>query len=324
MQTMISTMRILTVIALLSGIGLQGPPASAQSTPVAQAGTPSPSVLEQRSFATPDEAALALKAALLKHDTAGLLDILGHDHADLLMGGDAAMRKIEQQHAAAMVRENLSISSISDSQVVLLLGKDNWPLPIPVVRKSDRWVFDTAAGAGEVVARRIGQDELGAISALKAFVAAQREYAAQLRAAGKPAQYARYIQSTPGHTDGLWWDAKTSGSATPSPLAKFAGSQREFLRDRKAGDPFRGYYFRILTGQGDHAQGGAMSYIENGRLAKGFAMIAWPAAYRESGVMTFLVSTDGRVLQKDLGEDTPSIVQGTRLYDPDNGWAPAE
>jgi hypothetical protein len=278
----------------------------------------------QRQFATPDEAADALKIALLKDDVGALLDIFGQDSRGLILSADPAVSRVERQRAARLVQERLSVVRDGPDRALLVVGSKAWLLPIPLVQQGGSWVFDTAAGEQEILARRIGQDELGAIAALKAFVAAEKSYAARLRKVGKPVEYARFIQSTPGDTDGLWWNAATATKAGPSPLSKFVDSERKFLTDRRPGDPFRGYYFRILIGQGEHAPHGAMSYFENGRMTRGFAMIGWPADYRSTGVMTFVVGPDGHVLQKDLGEETASVVQALHVYDPDDSWTPAE
>jgi hypothetical protein len=186
-------------------------------------------------------------------------------------------------------------------------------------------MFDTAAAEEEILARCIGQDELSAIATLHAVVAAEQSYATAREHAGEPRQYAQYVQSTPGETDGLWWDAATAAKVGLSPLASFADDNHEFLEGRQPGDPFRGYYFRVLTAQGPHAPGGERGYLQaDGKMTGGFAMVAWPAAWRESGVMTFLVGPDGKVLQQDFGPGTQTVVDGIRAYDPGPGWVPAD
>ncbi len=314
-----TTPRMLLVAASL-GMLVSAAEAEDRQAPQAAQGP----TTEQRSFSTPNEAADAFKNALLKDDVDALLGIFGQDHRDLIIGADAAVSRVQRQRAVTLVRQSLSVEREGADRALLVLGKQAWPLPVPLVQRDGKWVFDTAAGEGEILARRIGQDELGAIAALKALVAAEQDYAARRRKAGDPLSYAPFVQSTPGTADGLWWDAATAAKAGPSPLTKFANSQSEFLTGRQPGDPFRGYYFRILTGQGEHAPHGAMSYVEDGRMTKGFAMIAWPADYRATGVMTFIVGRDGRVLQKDLGEETASVVQTLQVYDPDDGWTPAK
>jgi hypothetical protein len=261
---------------------------------------------------------------LERDDVEGLIGIFGRDHAEIVLGVDPASGRVTRQRAAAAMREGTTLRADADGRLTLVLGKNGWPMPIPLVPEAGGWVFDAAAGAEEILARRIGEDELAAIDALEAFVKAERRYADWRRAKGQRREYARYVQSTPGDTDGLWWDKETAARMGASPLAAFAQENAAFLEGRRPGDPFRGYYFRILTGQGPHASGGAMSYLAEGRMAKGFAMIAWPADYGASGIKTFIVGRDGRVLEKDLGEETEALVKGLLVYDPDETWSPAE
>lgn len=275
-------------------------------------------------FATPEAAASALKAALAKDDVDALLDIFGREHADIVLGADPVSGRVTRQRAATATREKLVLRHDTADRITLVIGRNGWPMPIPLVREGDRWMFDTAAGEEEILARRIGEGELAAIDALKTFAKAERKYAAWRRAEGQSVEYAQYVQSTPAEADGLWWDEQTTAAVGPSPLADFAARNREFLDGRRPGDPFKGYYFRVLKGQGAHAPGGAMSYLADGRMTKGFAMIAWPADYESSGIMTFIIGPDGRPLEKDLGEQTESLVKTLLLYDPDEGWTLAE
>jgi hypothetical protein len=274
----------------------------------------------RRHFDTAEAAAAALVSALDRDDVDALLDIFGRDNADLVLGSDPASGRVARQRARALAKDRLVLDREGDDRAVLTFGQQIWPMPIPLVRDQDGWGFDTAAGIEEIQARRIGENELSAIDTLRAFVQAQHNYAVMRRDEGKPVEYARYVQSTPGTTDGLWWPEVTAAAAGSSPLANYAARNQEFLEGRRPGDPFKGYYYRLLRGQGRNAPGGAMSYMEDDRLAKGFAIIAWPADYRVSGVMSFLVDRAGRVLQKDLGEETASLVQTIRVYDPDAGW----
>jgi hypothetical protein len=280
----------------------------------------SPIRAEPQSFATPEQAVAALKTALAKDDRDALIRIFGSEFADDIIGPDPVSTRVQRRRAAAAARDGIKIERHGTDEATLHFGKNAWPFPVPLVRDPGKgsWSFDTAEGLDEILARRIGQNELAAIAALKEFVRAEKAYAAKYKV------YASYVQSRPGMTDGLWWDEATAKIAGPSPLAKYARAQREFLDGRRPGDPFRGYYFRIVTGQGANAPGGAMSYLENGRMTKGFAMVAWPADYRNSGVMTFQVDRSGKILQIDLGEETESLAQALRVFDPGDGWAPAE
>ena len=282
-----------------------------------------PAAAEPATYATPEAAVAAFKAALAKDDVDALIAIFGREHDDLVRGVDPASGRVTRRRAAAAAREKTVLRRDGEGRITLVLGKNGWPMPVPLVRDGDRWMFDAAAGEEEILARRIGEDELAAIDALETFVAAERRYASRRRGRGEPVEYAQYVQSTRGETDGLWWEEATAARAGASPLARFAARNGEFLEGRRPGDPFRGYYFRVLSAQGAHAPGGAMSYLVDGRMTKGFAMVAWPAEYGVTGIKSFLVGPDGRVLERDLGEATGSLVGATPLYDPDEGWTPA-
>ncbi len=279
---------------------------------------------KQESFTSPTAAANAFKAAVAKDDTNAMFDVLGHNHTDLIVGEDPAATRAERRHVAALARQRMDLIKVTDDKFVVTFGRSRWPLPIPIVREEGRWRFDTDAGEQEVLARRIGRYELAAIATLEVFVRAQTEFAARRRSKGEPVQYASFVMSTPGQTDGLWWDAATATKAGPSPLTQFVKAQQEFLADRAPGDPFQGYFFRILTGQGPAAPGGAKSYIENGAMTKGFAMIAWPADYGTTGIMTFIVGPEGKIFQKDLGKQTETLVDTIAVFDPGANWHPLE
>lgn len=279
-----------------------------------------PATAAQAQFSSPEAAVQAVTTALAKDDTDALVEIFGRDHAVVVLGPDAASGRVIRDRAADMLRQNIKFRREGPNKIVLV-AENGWPMPIPLTRHDNKWTFDTAAGEQEILARRIGEDELAAISTLRAFVSAEHRYAEAHRTPGQPALYAAYVQSTPGETDGLWWDAATASKAGPSPLAHFADENAAFLQDRTPGDPFRGYFFRILTAQGPHAHGGARSYLRSdGSMAGGFAMIAWPASWREGGVMTFLVGPDGKVLQQDFGPDTQTAVNAINAYDPNPEW----
>ncbi len=298
-------------------------PLAAMAQNARQQSTAAQAASDQETFATPEAAVQAVTTALANDDTAKLLDIFGHEYEAVVLGPDPASGRVMRQRAADALRQKISLHHDRPDKLVLVAA-NGWPMPIPLVRHGERWVFDTAAGEQEILARRIGEDELDAIATLHAFVEAEYSYAKGHTQAGEP-EYAQYVQSTPGQTDGLWWDTATAAKAGPSPLTSFASANQAFLEGREPGDPFRGYFFRVLTAQGPHAPGGAKEYLEpDGRMTGGFAMIAWPAAWREGGVMTFLVGPDGKVLQQDLGPETQSVIDGIRAYDPGPGWFPAE
>ncbi|MGF7213138.1 hypothetical protein GGE65_007774 [Skermanella aerolata] len=299
-------------------LGFQSPVAArAQVTDAAAVQT------EQRRFATPEDAAAAVKAELDADDSAALLDIFGHEYGEVVLGTDPVSARVARRRAGMLARERLTPRRVDSRHVILEFGTQAWPLPIPLVREGGSWIFDTEAGAAEIQARRIGQNELAAMDTLRAIVQAQYGYALRHGDDGSR-HFARYIQSTPGEFDGLWWPDGNGGTAGPSPLAGFAAENREFIDARQPGDPFKGYFFRILTGQGRHAPGGARSYLEDGRLERGFAVIAWPADYSATGVMTFLVDRTGRILQQDLGPDTAALANTIRIYDPERSWQVVE
>ncbi|MDQ2103233.1 DUF2950 family protein [Azospirillum isscasi] len=284
---------------------------------------------DRRSFTTPEAAAEALRTALAADDTAALLAIFGPESADIIEGPDPASARIIRRQAAKAAAESLTLhrhaaqgneAPGSADSAELVLGHNHWPFPIPLRDTGQGWIFDTEAGADEIYARRIGADELDAIAALHAMVRAQQDYAARHR---KPV-YARYIQSTAGRSDGLWWDAETAKTAGPSPLSAFVEKQKAFLEGRQPGDPYRGYSFRMLTAQGPGAPGGEKSFSTEDHLEGGFAILAWPADYGQSGIMTFQAGPDGRIWQKDLGEDTDALVQTIWAFDPSDGWEPVK
>jgi hypothetical protein len=211
-----------------------------------------------------------------------------------------------------------------DDKVALIFGREDWPFPIPLVRDQAGWSFDTAAGEQEILARRIGRNELGAIDVCRAYVQAQRNYASADHDGTGVMKYAQHIASTPGKRDGLYWPAVEGEPLSPfGPLVASAVAQGYSKKADKP-TPYHGYLFRVLTAQGPHAPGGAYSYIVNGNMIAGFALVAYPVDYGNSGVMTFIVNQQGVVYQKDLGDDTGAIAAKMTLYDPDQSWEKVE
>lgn len=279
----------------------------------------------QRAFPTPQGAVDALIAAAKASDPkAAAGPILGADADKILSSGDKVADDNARKRFVSKYDEMHRLGYDSDGRVILYVGAENWPLPIALVKKDNGWVFDTAAGEKELVYRRIGTNELDTIDVLDNLVEAQSEYAAQARERTGVAQYAQKILSDQGQRNGLYWPAAAGAAESPiGPL--IAAAVSEGYR-RGQGDqpvPFHGYIYRVLTAQGKDASGGARSYIRNGRMTRGFAFLAYPATYRSSGVMTFVVGRDGVVLQKDLGPDTASVAQQMTLYDPDKSWQEA-
>jgi len=275
---------------------------------------------DQRTFATPEAAVDALAAALKANDDAALLSIFGDKHRDLVGTGDRAHDTAVRTEAAAQLATFRALDERGTDRRVLLMGAQAWPLPIPLVRQGGAWRFATEEGVGEILNRRIGSNERNAIHVLRAYLDAQREYATRDRNGDGVLQYASKLASAPGKYDGLYWPADAAKGEEPSPFGPLIATSAAHLKGHKTGDPYRGYHFRILTRQGKSAPGGAYSYVINGRMIAGFAMLAYPDAYDESGVMSFIVSHNGKIYEKDLGKNTAAIGAKMSSFDPGAGW----
>lgn len=275
----------------------------------------SPAALAQQSFSTPEDAAAALAAAV-KSGPRNILKVLGGAADDIVSSGDEVADDDIRRRFLSMYDARHAVKVEGNKKATLVLGPDDFPFPIPLVNTKTGWEFDTAAGRTEVLYRRIGRNELDAIQTCLAFVDAQNEYADKDRGDGAGV-YAQRIASTAGKKDGLFW----RDDADPSPLGALAAqASAEGYKAGEQPSPYHGYYFRILKGQGSDAPGGALNYVVKGKMIGGFALIAWPAEYGNSGVMTFLVNHAGTVYQKDLGKRTEFIAQRTTLFDPDQTW----
>ncbi len=276
---------------------------------------------EGRGFASPNAAAKALISAAKSDDVTDLIAILGPASKEILTTSDPVadqqMRRKFVERAAAKIK--LVPNPNEANSQTLLIGKDEWPLPIPIVKVNGEWHFDVEQGKQEILARRIGSNELDAIEVCRGYVEAQNDYAEKDRTESGVRHYAQKIVSSPGKQDGLYWTS--AGGEDESPIGAIVA--RAFAEGyTKKQDPYHGYYFRILTAQGPHAPGGAMSYLHNGLMTSGFALIAWPSDYRSTGVMTFLVDKTGIIYQKDLGPRTSEIAGAYTAYDPDGTWPP--
>jgi Protein of unknown function (DUF2950) len=285
---------------------------------------PSPGQVVQRTFATPDEAGSAFLEAAKSGDEAAVLAIFGPDGKTALFSGDAVKDKNNLQDFVSAYNVMHRWREIKVGGQILYIGAENYPFPIPLAKDATgKWLFDTAAGKDEILARRIGGDELTAIAACSALVDAQNQYFSQPRGGDTVKQYAQKFISDEGKQNGLYWPV--AAGQPPSPLEDV----RDFAKAAgytNAGDKaqaFGGYYFKILTKQGANVKGGAKDFMANGKLTGGFAVLAFPAEYRNSGIMTFIVGKDGVVYQKDLGEKTVETAQGITEYDPSDGWKPA-
>jgi hypothetical protein len=277
----------------------------------------------QRTFASPQEAMTALVDALRAGDRDSLLAILGPEGQDIISSGDAVSDKADRDRFLAAYDNKVDLVPRGNDRVEVILGHDNWPFPIPLVKGEEGWFFDTQAGKEEILNRRIGRNELNTIQVCQAYVEAQRQYASADREQDGIIQYAQKIVSDPGKRNGLYWPV-TEGEV-PSPLGPLAAqAAAEGYRRGEKPVPFHGYYYRILKGQGAKAAGGAYNYVINGHMVAGFALVAWPAEYGTSGVMTFVVNQNGIVYQKDLGPKTAQIAEEMTRYNPDQTWSRAQ
>ena len=278
------------------------------------------SAADQKTFATPDEAVDALFAALKADDDAALVTIFGDKHKDLVVTSDRAANSATRANAVAAMQIYRLLEEQGKDRQVLLIGDQAWPFPIPLLKTGERWRFATEEGENEIFNRRIGANERNAITVLEAYLDAQKQYASRDRNGDGVLQYAQRLGSTPGKHDGLYWPADVTKGEETSPFGPLVAESAAYLKGRKPGDPYRGYHFRILTRQGKSAPGGAYSYVINGRMIAGFAMVAYPDQYGESGVMTFIVSHSGRVFEKDLGRSSEAIGAKMTNFDPGAGW----
>jgi hypothetical protein len=281
---------------------------------------------ESLTFATPDEAVTALATAAEKHDVPELRRLFGPGTDDLLSSGDEVEdRRGREAFLQRYQASHQLVSGGSADLVVLQVGEDNWPLPIPLVRKNGRWYFDGAAGADELVRMRIGGNELRTIDVMYGYVAAQQEYAAKGHDGVPAGVYAQRLRSDPGKHNGLYWEVAASEPESPAGPALARATAEGYAKDgQQQGDrrPYHGYLYRPLLSQGPAATGGARDYVVNGKLTRGFAVIAYPADYGASGITTFIVNQDGLVWQRDLGENTEMEAAAITQFNPDSSWTP--
>ncbi len=280
-------------------------------------------------FASPDQAVTTLRAAVKTQDTNAMRNVFGPAISEIA-NPDPVERAHNLATFARRLAEFVELSTQKNGNVVLDIGNEHWPFPIPLVKKGDQWFFDIQAGKEEILNRRVGQNELSAIEVCHTYVQAQREYAMKDRAGNGIIEYAQKMRSTPGTKDGLYWEAKPDEEQSPfGPLVARAheegyGKKKDGADTQKTHNPFHGYFLRILTKQGESAPGGKYDYIINGHMVAGFAFLAHPAQWGNSGVMTFIVNQHGQVYQKNLGEKTTELANEITEYNPDETWKPAE
>jgi hypothetical protein len=281
----------------------------------------------QITFNSADNAVDSLVTAMRANDAAQIKTILGSGSDEILDSGDAVADKNAREAFLKAFDEKHQLVAGPEGTMTLVVGQSGWPMPIPIVEKGGAWYFDTDAGKEEILNRRIGHNELATIETCLAILDAQREYVSKDRNANGLREYATRFISTPGKKDGLFWP--TAANEPPSPLGPLVAEAAEagYKRGERATDtpcPYHGYLFRILTSQGASAAGGALDYMVNGKLIGGFAIVAWPASYGNSGIMTFIMSHEGTVYQRDLGDATAKTAESMTTYDPIAEWKKAE
>src|SRR5213083_712178 len=274
----------------------------------------------QKQFDTPQQAADALIQVAANFDVAAAKEILGPDSGDIVASEDPVQDKNRAAQFAAKAKEknSVEIDKKNPNRAILLVGNDDFPLPIPIVKHKGKWSFDTKVGREEILNRRIGANELNAIEICRGFVEAQHEYAQEKHDDSKVNQYAQHVLSTPGKHDGLAW--KNANGTWEGPVGEEAAKALEEGYKAERGQPYHGYYFKVLKGQGPAAPMGEMDFVVGGAMIGGFALAAAPAEYRVTGVQTFIVGPGGVVYQKDLGPDTLKIFQSMDRYNPDKTW----
>lgn len=278
------------------------------------------STVQQTSFTSPEDAVAALITALEQNDVAALATLLGPDSEDVVSSGDEVADANARVDFVASFKSRNALVPEGSSRMTLVVGSDDWPLPVPIVEKDGKWYLDGAAGADEIVYRRVGRNELGAIAVLRGFIDAQLEYAAAGHDGNEPGVFAAKLRSDPGMQNGLYWPTNEGEPQSPAGEAVARAAAEGYRAVTGKRKPYHGYYYRMLYAQGANANGGAAEYFVDGQLTQGVALLAWPADYGASGVMSFMVNSEGLVYQKDLGEDTAEVADSIQAFDPDGSW----
>ena len=280
-----------------------------------------------KTFPSPKAAAEALLGAVTREDAPSALAILGPEGKEIVFSGDPTADSGARKMFVEAAQQQTVLMPMSKTVVFLEVGPDAWPFPIPIVKGAQGWFFDTAAGKEELLSRRIGRNELRVIALMRGFVTAELEYARSSAGGSAAGPYAQKLMSSDGARDGLYWPAKDGEPQSPLGPFAAAAAREGYEPPKTAGggpQPFHGYFFKILTAQGEHAPGGARSYVVDGKMTGGFALVAWPAEYRNSGIMTFVVNQNGIVFERDLGPKTAELASSMEKYDPDTSWKPSK
>lgn len=278
--------------------------------------------MEQKAFISPQEAVKALATAVQDNNDTELIAIFGPGSEDLIFSGDRVADQKDRESFLSAYEEKNELRHESDDKAVLYIGGEDYAFPIPIVQKKNAWFFDTQEGKEEILLRRIGRNELHTIEVLHAYTDAQREYMAMYHSRCGCPEFAQRLTSSEGKKDGLYWEAEQGEEESPfGPLiAKAVECKYTGSLDTENPEPFHGYYFKILKAQGKHANGGAFDYIVNGKMIMGFALVAYPAKYGSSGIMTFIVNQEGKIYEKDLGDKTTQKAAAMTMFDPDDTW----
>lgn len=312
-----NTLRTMIVVAASGITACYAAQTAVNVTPKTRTATTQP---QQKAFDTPEEAAAAMVLAVKNDDVAALLEIFGPAGKEFVSTEDEVQDKNSRAAFAALAQEKMYVdrdNPRNPRRATLLIGNDDWPLPVPIIKHGGRWHFDSQAGRTEILDRRIGRNELDAIAICRGYAEAQKEYASEIHDDSGINQYAQRIISSPGKHDGLSW--RNPDGSEGGPIAEAIAKAIEEGYTNASG-PYHGYYFKTLKSQGPAAPLGQLDYVVDGVMIGGFALVAWPAEYRVTGVQTFIVSYDGIVYQKDLGPDTPRLASAMERYNPDKSW----
>ena len=276
----------------------------------------------QKMFSTPEKAMNTLITACKNNDSKAMKDLFGHNFEEKIQNKDKAQLKLNRMRFYEMATEKKAIEKKKDGEMIIVVGKMEYPFPIPIIKDKGGWRFDTPAGIEEITNRRIGENELITIAICHEYVKMQQEYARKDRDGDDVLEFAQKLISSKGKHDGLYWETDSAYGDNISPMGPLVAEAQDYLSigDRKKSDPFYGYYYKILTKQGENAPGGKFSYIINGNMVAGFALVAYPANYGSTGIMTFIINSNGKLYQKDLGEKTDETVKKMDKFNPDKTW----